>query len=251
MEDIIEENKKLIIKLKNINKKLNVDKKISNLLEVKENIIKFDKQCKILKNILDTCMDINYNNKELFNCNILNIKNKIIDNNKNNNTINDKYIEYKPILSDSPDNKIINLPVICVDSEDEIKNSPIYYLKKQKQFCIKINNNIIKGNIGNIYHKKHKNKVKVNKCEKIFCNKKNCYFYHDNRNFMNYSWIQSIKSIKNPLNKYNTRLLGSADTLLNDLLYVNKNEKDLRNSQLMHDILIYQVLSNYIKLYKI
>jgi asparagine synthetase B (glutamine-hydrolysing) len=75
---------------------------------------------------------------------------------------------------------------------------------------------------------------------------------------MNYSWIYSTTHKTQPIKKINgayqfvnndkdnTRLLGSRDSILTDLLYTSENEKKLRSSQLIHDILIYQILSNYL-----
>ena len=60
--------------------------------------------------------------------------------------------------------------------------------------------------------------------------------------------LQALRSAWNN-DSDNTRFLGSKDTLLQDLKYTNQDEKQLRNSQFIHDLLIYQVLSNYLKTY--
>jgi hypothetical protein len=55
--------------------------------------------------------------------------------------------------------------------------------------------------------------------------------------------------IQNNITKYdedNSRFIGSLNTLMEDLPYSSTNEKDLRNSQLMHDILLFIVLSEYL-----
>lgn len=148
---------------------------------------------------------------------------------------------------------------------DIIENSPIYYIQETKQYCIKINDNLIMGNIGNIYNMSTTNtaekikKCKYNNCDGLFYEKK-CQYYHDDeqRNFTNYSWNHilndkhgKIKNKNNYMNiqkydLYNTRFIGSLETLKEDLPFSSIYEKTLRNNQLMHDILIYLILSKYL-----
>jgi len=267
MDFIIKESKLLLDKINEINKNVKIEIQIEKLNMLKNSINEFDIKFNKMEEILKNCDIIRNQNKKIFNDNVKKIKDNIIDNSKdkkdgeNNNIRNTIY--YKPIIEEI-DEKLykdfINIPVVIVDNEDDIPNNPIYYINNTKHFGIKINNNLLVGNIGNIYNKQKTNKQKTKKCNKVFCNKKECYFYHNNnRNFMNYSWIHSI-SYKTPKtkkingtyqnlkkDKYNTRVLGSRDTLIEDLQYVDNNEKELRNSQLMHDILIYQILSNYLQ----
>ena len=75
------------------------------------------------------------------------------------------------------------------------------------------------------------------------------------KNFPNYSWkyIYKNKMGKQCVNKIiskndieNTRHIGSLNSLNEDLVLTDINEKKLRNSQLMHDILIYQILNKYL-----
>lgn len=265
MNNIIRKTQELSENLKNINNllntnNLNIKNKLDDLLSIKKDIVEFDAQCKQLTNLINMCNEINNQNKESFNCSILNIKNKI-----NNNATNNKEFKYNidniSVIPEIGNKEFLNIPVIVVEDKDTIKNSPIYYIKNIDRFAIKINNKLITGNIGNIYNKNSKEKTKVKKCHKIYCDKKNCNFYHNNRNFMNYSWIHSTSyknsNIKKVHNDYilnndisNTRFLGSRDTILNDIIHTDSNEKELRNSQLMHDILIYQVLDNYLYTYK-
>jgi len=262
MNNIIKENKLLLNKIKELNKNIKIEIQIESLKQIKDSINKFDDQFNQMSEILNICSIIKNKNKELFNVSVNKLKDKIIYNNYDEK--NDNYVDYKSIIEEIDQKKhkeIINIPVIFVEDENDIKNSPIYYINNKKQFGIKINNNLLVGNIGNIYNKNDKQKVKTKKCNKLFCNKNDCFYYHDNRNFMNYSWIHST-SYKIPKtkkingsyqittsDKYNTRILGSRNTILEDLLYVDiHNEKELRNSQLMHDILIYQILGNYSKL---
>jgi hypothetical protein len=188
---------------------------------------------------------------------------KLNDNSKHNkkNNIN---INYRNITNDAKFNNVnfVKFPVINISIEniDIIENTPIYYINETQQYCIKINNNLIMGNIGNIYSQKN-DAMQINKCKYIDCNEKfyekKCKYYHNNinRNFTNYSWNYINKNkngkidIKNNINKYdldNSRFIGSLNTLMEDLPYSSINEKDLRNSQLMHDILLYMILSEYL-----
>jgi hypothetical protein len=207
---------------------------------------------------------------------------KLNDNNKNiskltpkNTTKNNKNISkdsikpnininYKNVTNDIRYNNInfVKFPIIniSIDNLDIIENTPIYCINETQQYCIKINNNLIMGNIGNIYSKKN-DAEKINKCKYTDCNNKfygkECRYYHNNinRNFTNYSWNHINKNkdgkldIKNNITKYdedNSRFIGSLNTLMEDLPYSSANEKDLRNSQLMHDILLFIVLSEYL-----
>jgi len=234
---------------------------------IKEELKKFDIMCKRIQKTSDLC---NYYNTDMKN--ILNVKNIQLNNKHNvlfplikNNII--KYIENKntipvkqktntvSIIKDNKNN-YCKIDVIEVYSSSEVKNSPIYYIKDTDEFAIKINNKLMKGNIGICYDKTEKDTENLMECTNIKCNIEDCRYYHkevkDNNqvNFMNYSWNYIKKNKHNPTSAYkknkNVRFVGSRDTLNSDLLYTNKNEKKLRNSQLIHDILIYQVLANYL-----
>lgn len=184
---------------------------------------------------------------------------------KNNKQINKKInIIYKNVTNDNKLNNMdfVKFPVINISLNDLdiIENTPIYYIQETQQYCIKINNNILKGNIGNICIKKD-NPIKINKCKYNNCDEyyyeKKCKYFHNNisRNFTNYSWNHIIKNkigkidTTQNFNNYdvdNTRFIGSLDTLMEDLPFSSENEKDLRNSQLIHDLLLYMILSEYL-----
>lgn len=230
----------------------------------------YDKQIKQILNIVNLINNLKNDIKIIYNHKLLNIKNELQNNNEKQ--IDSKLkIELKNITNVSKfNNKLYaKCPVISI-SESQIPliiNCPIYYINETKEYCIKINNKLIKGNISNIFSNENKNKSKIKKCTKIYCNnthydKKECNFYHENidkRNFPNYSWshiqknkLGKIKTKKNTItyNKYdyeNTRFLGSLDTLHEDLIFTNYNEKELRNKQLMHDLLLYQLLDQYLE----
>lgn len=197
-------------------------------------------------------------------------KNKQLEN-TNKHIKNDIKIKYKNVTNDERYNNysFTKFAVIDISEKDLdlIENAPIYYINETQQYCIKINNNIITGNISNIFNKnEHQKKeiTKVTKCKSTNCTglfyNKLCKFYHEgeNRNFTNYSWNHVSKNklgkceLKNNMlnfKKYdldNTRFVGSLDTLVEDLPFSSINEKKLRSGQLMHDILLYMILSEYL-----
>lgn len=174
-----------------------------------------------------------------------------------------QYISYRNITNDEKfkDLDCIKFPVINISNKsiDSIVNTPIYFIIETNEYCLKINNNLIKGNIGNILSK---NKEKTQTCKKKNCNgtffNKSCKYLHQNevKNFTDYSWkyinknkMGKVHSSTKMINNYdieNTRHIGSLDSLNEDLVLTDLHEKNLRNSQLMHDILLYQILNKYL-----
>ena len=251
----------------------NINNKESNLYNIEEiykKIKKYEISLNYIKNVIKSIDTLIQNIKLVYNYKLLKIKTNIKINKKELN--NDKYnIEYKNITNKKElDNKnYMKCPVINISKENMhlIVNTPIYYIHNTNEYCIKINNKLIKGNIGNIISETDTNKklsTKIKKCKKINCDKmfykKECTYYHngDIRNFPNYSWkynhkyklgklIHKNNSIINKTNDIeNTRIIGSLDTLVTDLQLTNKYEKKLRKKQLMHDILLYQILDQYL-----
>lgn len=269
----------IFLDIKSINNQLiNKNIPINELEDILLSLDKYDYQINQLNNTINMINNLKNNIKLIYNNKILNIKhnlklNENIGLNINTDNIyNDNYkIDLKNItnLEKFKNKNYAKCPVIEI-SEKQISvmiNSPIYYIQETKEYCIKINNKVIKGNIGNIYSETEKNQINTKKCNKIYCNnyhfnKKECKFYHeklDIRNFPNYSWKQiqknklgKINLKKNNINYEtydleNTRFIGSLDSLSEDLPFTNKFEKELRNKQLMHDILLYQLLEQYLE----
>lgn len=250
-------------------------------LENLENIINsldiYDNQLKNIYNMIESINNIKEHLKLLYSNKIINIKkistnqldNKSFSNNEQINLIHDYKIDLVNITNNEKykTKKYCKCPVIIIsqDALSTIINTPIYLIKETNEYCIKINNKLIKGNIGNIINKKNEKKIK--KCNRVYCNKKyyskkECKFYHegnDIRNFPNYSWstistnklgkskILNTNLIPTSYDLENTRFLGSLDTLIEDLSLTNIYEKKLRNKQLMHDLLLYQVLDQYLE----
>ena len=171
----------------------------------------------------------------------------------------------------------ISINVKCVDNIDEIPNTTIYWVKNINQFAVKINNTILRGNVGNIYTNANiKNTDDVNQtvicrhknnCDKLKIDTQICKFYHDplellelvntnkmtlktfnlyknlTRNFINTSWLYTEKQF----NKKNTMLrhFGSKNTLKNEIdlikiddSYQKKTIIDNYNQQVIHDLLV-------------
>lgn len=250
---------------------------ISNINNIFEKINQYEKLILKFKKTLNKIEIFNTNIKIIYSYKLLNIRNKFNNNTFFNSNLNSEidtnknlYINYKNItnLKLFENKEYAKCPIIEISENnlDFILNTPIYLITETQEYCIKINNKLIRGNIGDIFNDKEckkNNANKIRKCKKINCDNKyyntNCRFYHDTdvRNFPNYSWKYTnnkdakILHNNNKLNIVfndieNTRNIGSLDTLYYDLYNTNKYERDLRNKQLMHDILLYQVLDQFL-----
>jgi hypothetical protein len=267
LEDTINE---IYSNFKSLNDKINEsDTLVYNLEDISQSIDNYEKQLKNITNVVKSIEEIKNQIQFLYSKKIKNLKNKIlkkIDNDKLNDC--EYNIELTNITNCEKykNKKYCKLPVIVISEThiESIVNSPIYLIKETNEYCIKINNKLIKGNIGNIVDK---NSQKIKKCNRLYCDKtyygkKNCKYYHigkDVRNFPSYSWssitknkLGSVKIYNNNMmnNNYdleNTRFLGSLSTLNEDIVLSNKFEKELRNKQLMHDLLLYQILDQFLE----
>jgi len=257
LDNTLDDLKKVINNIDNIESINDFNFMYAKIKNYENNIIKINKTVQKMLLVKDN-LNIVLNNY------ILKKKNKMqiykLNNNKEKNSI---HINNKNVTNDIKYNNInfVKFPVIniSIDNLDIIENTPIYCINETQQYCIKINNNLIMGNIGNIFSKKNDavkvNKCKYNDCDGRFYNKDCKYYHNNNRNFTNFSWNSINKNkngkidIKHNICKYdvdNTRFIGSLNTLMEDLPYSSVNEKNLRNSQLMHDILLYLILSEYL-----
>lgn len=155
-----------------------------------------------------------------------------------------------------------NLPVIAVDRLSDIPISKLYYVRSHKQYAININGIIIKGSLGNIveYKTLHSARCEYSVNCKSFKNNTECPYYHDpedylklgkevpetTRNFTVGSWMYSKN--RRP-KKYFTRHVGSLDTLDFDIKQLKRipfrEEISTRESQLIHDLLIYMILHKH------
>lgn len=263
MVDIQQELDNILNELENsINTINNIDS-INEFNTIYKNIQNYEKKIVNMNNTIKKIMLVKDSLNVVLNNFLLKKNNKKNNYKISNDDSNKISISHKNITNIVKYNNIdfVKFPVISISHEniDIIENTPLYYIKETKQYCIKINNNLIMGNIGNICFKKD-NPERINKCKYDNCNKqfyeKKCKYFHNNinRNFSNYSWnhINKNKSGKvnnNNIDKFdldNSRFIGSLDTIMEDLPFSSINEKDLRNNQLMHDILLYLILSKYL-----
>jgi len=150
----------------------------------------------------------------------------------------------------------LTINVNVVNSIDLIPVSNLYYVNDINQFAVNINGIVIKGNLAIIKNKKSKKSKQCShgiKCDQIKNNK--CLYYHppddykklslkipeDNRVFSPSSWVYNGNK-----NKKYIRKLGGKNTIVEDLKYIKKtndfNELFNREGQLIHDILLYNIL---------
>ena len=161
--------------------------------------------------------------------------------------------------------------VKIVDNMNDIPNTQIYWINDIKQFGIRINNTIIRGNLGNINKLVEKNSLSSintkliecsfgSKCEKL--KNDECKFYHDPndlikinkkihhpiiRNFSTSSWMYD--AYNNRKNKQ-MRHIGSKETLILDINKLKNNKRNFEietnkiRNQCMHDILTLIVINN-------
>jgi hypothetical protein len=200
----------IYLDIKKINNSL-IDNNISinNLENILLQIDKYDYDLNQLNNTINMINNLKNNIKLIYNNKILHLKNKIelIDKIKPEYSYTYDYkIELKNITNDDKfkNKQFAKCPVIIISEEQlpYIINSPIYFIKNTNEYCIKINNKIIKGNIGNIYSDNFKHTKNIKKCNKLYCNniyyKKEFCFYHEKihiRNFLIYGNWQAVAPI--------------------------------------------------------
>ena len=154
------------------------------------------------------------------------------------------------------------------------------YVNELNQYCIKINNLLLRGNIGNIYDKKIINNSKINVHQVVICANRNncknilsnqyCKFYHDPIDLYQlkdnkiisdefyYMYINYTRNFSNTSRIYsqdlsfdkNMRCIGSKSSLMNDILRIKtlniyKNQIENMKHQVMHDLLILLKLSEH------
>ncbi len=171
-----------------------------------------------------------------------------------------------------------------IDKKDELYTK-INWIPEINQYYLKINNLVLRGNIGNIYDKKILQNDKINAHQVVICKYGNfcqdilreryCKFYHDPlelydlkvcgkisegyyqkhiqkyvRNFSNTSWLYS--SNKPPFVSENIRNIGSKSTLEHDLSIIKHSSYKYKRyiienmkHQVIHDILILLILSDH------
>lgn len=142
-----------------------------------------------------------------------------------------------------------NVHVRLIAEEKEIPTNDLFYDEITKEYVININGYNIKGNLCNI----EKKPISFSKtCRDTHCQNPQCRYWHkyNTRTLAIGSWLYSSISNKN------CRHIGGLRTISNDIKMLS--EKDYheeisnRESQLMHDILVFIILCNegLVKKYK-
>jgi hypothetical protein len=263
----------ILLDMENINRNILISNNIENINILYNKLKKYENDLHKINNTIQIITSLKNNLKLVFNNTILKKanKNNILKKIKIEEELDKtQSISYRNITNNEKfkDLDCSKIPVIniSINNIDSVINTPIYFINETKEYCFKINNNLIIGNIGNIIDETDKKKEKIKFCKNKACNgvyfNKECNFLHANevKNFPNYSWKYINKNKMGKFNvtetsnnkltsKYdneNTRHIGSLESLHEDIVLSDINEKKLRNKQLMHDILLYQILSKYL-----
>lgn len=144
-----------------------------------------------------------------------------------------------------PVEKGVYIPMKIVNDVADIPTSSLYYVRNIKQYAVNINGINVVGDLCNVSNTVDKSV----KCHIVDCNVVDCRYYHtpeqcklantplETRNLPIGSWVHNSKK---------GRHCGSRSTLHKDLHELTNTsytwELDNREAQLIHDILIYQIL---------
>lgn len=162
----------------------------------------------------------------------------------------------------------ISIRTRTVKTIDMVPNTKLYWVENIKQFALRVNDIIIRGDIGNIYTKCDiRNKCSVENISKCWfgaeCTSKKCSYYHDPlelvknnikvdipiiRHYTDNSWLFIPTDIKD--NNKNMKHLGNRNSLKVDIIKFSKadkkivdNEISMMINQTMHNLLILLALS--------
>ncbi len=138
----------------------------------------------------------------------------------------------------------INIPIKIVNEISDVPVSYLYYVRSTSEYAVNINGLNITGDLCVISNKKENSVV----CNKANCNVVDCSYYHTRQQC---SEVHSAYTPRNlPIGSYVHgsigRKCGSRLTLLKDISEMSNLDYHLelsnREPQLLHDILIYQIL---------
>jgi|SRR6185369_4380661 len=127
----------------------------------------------------------------------------------------------------------------------------LYYSHSTDTFFMLLNpgNMVIYGNIGEITPPIG-SPIRVKDCKYYPCKHDNCDFYHDPfkfpgrndcRNYINNSWEYTGALAGQKRQGEQSRMIGSRSNLEIDVELINEQQLNIYGSQLMHDILVYQI----------
>lgn len=130
----------------------------------------------------------------------------------------------------------LHLDVTEVPNAEAIPDAQIYYIENTQEYAFRLNGNLIAGHIGNIHTRGHKHI----RCPKTECK---CKLWHQGEpvSFLQSSWVHTDAPPGGAT--ANMRHAGNRDTLAADIKRLPKREINLRHRQLIHDALIYTLLT--------
>ena len=136
---------------------------------------------------------------------------------------------------------IININTI--KKEFEIPNVNLYFITDSKEFGIRINNNLITGNLMNVLSKNEQ--YNIHKCNNENCDNKNCKYYHKyakNKNFNDMKYYE-----RNLLDyEYRNLLFTSKHKIKQELPKLSPEFIEYRKHKLMHELLLFQIMNTII-----
>lgn len=221
---------------------------------IDKRVTQFKKQLDELSN--DKSEEVETNEQEVTNNNLINPDKKwSVVVKKSNNKINVAPPIEKNIINKSnfklEDKEVapgLYLKCVVVDCEQQIPQSPLYFVKSTQKFAVPVFNKTLSGNIGEIFTYED---IRINgrkpfhcdTCRNKPCNRTICGFLHPDdpksniRNYVQKSWFYArptSKGYKEPC----VRHIGNRSTLKNDLNNMAEDEGNRVIDQAMHDLLL-------------
>ena len=173
---------------------------------------------------------------------------KLLNNAENNLDENIDLVNKNIEKNDKDFKEIVNkigIETKIVYDINSVKETPIYYVSSIDQFAININGVLYRGNVGELLSSEYSNnKLQHCKFQNNCIKKSECQYYHDplifegsrdRKNFHYTAWNYGK-------GKYNRRY-GGLSTIETDLYNIGQDEKNQSKEQLIHDLLITQILN--------
>jgi len=138
----------------------------------------------------------------------------------------------------------VELPVLSVNTLDEVPLYSLYYVKSIDKMAINLNGLLLTSSgIGHVFNNNEKpyGVIECNRGKECLRGDA-CRFYHNDgiRNFTNTSFIYTYSS---PDKSPGMRHIGERDNIKPDLALLDESEITYRYAQTMHDILIAMVIA--------
>lgn len=129
-----------------------------------------------------------------------------------------------------------------VETEDEVPDSSLYFVRSTREFALRVNGVLIHGNIGEIYENSARPAQRTKYCRVgILCQDSKCEFYHPGRgevrNFVNSQWLYTSDKLKGA-NKLMSHV-GSRSQLARDLERIKKQDVRDAHDRAIHSLLVF------------